>query len=227
MRNYQDKDTCYHDKPVTNGEPSSNNPMIYTAYSKYLAPNTIDRHKLIARFLKCTKSLDPVKINRHPGVEKPLYSKDEVVGAVSLGLISDSELSKSHYNFCSQDVEFERKLSLKSIYGAVKALWKIRKEHRNYVWENRIIEAYPLSFKLPNWDIYYVQKFSGVTPSLFNTVLFYLNFLSVYIKGDRSSRMMLWLQLEDLKHPFRFIVPKKKWVKDYFEPEHTFVRLLK
>lgn len=227
MKNYQDKDTCYHDKIVTDGEPSSNNPMIYTAYSKYLAPNTIDRQKLIARFIRCTKSLYPLKINRHPGVEEPLYSKDEVIGAVSLGLLSDSELSKSHYNFCNTDEEFERKLSLKSILKAAKALYKIKDEHRNYVWKNRIVEAYPLAFLLPPNDVYYVQKYSGKTPGIFTTIMFYLNFISTYVKGDKSSRMMLFLQLNDLKHPLRKIVPKKKWVKNYFEADHTFVRLLK
>jgi len=227
MKVYQDLDTFYHDKPCINGQPSSNNGYIYTAYSKYLAPDTTNRHRLLARFLKCTKSLDPVKINRLPQKETPPCSKDEIIGMVSLGLLSDSELSRSHYNFCNLDTPFERKLSLKSIFGAVRALYKIRNEHRNYVWQNKVIAGYPLAFRLPNWDIYYVQKYSGVTPSLMNTLLFYINFINVYIKGDKSSRMMLFLQLNDLKSPLRKIIPYKKWIKDYFPEDHTFVRLLK
>jgi hypothetical protein len=227
VKPYQDIDTFYHHKPVVNGDPSSNNGYIYTAYSKYLAPNTLDRHRIIARFVKCTKSLDPVKITRLPGMETPPLSKDEIIGMVSLGLISDSELSRSHYNFCSQDIAFERKLSLKSIFGAVKALFKIRKEHRNYVWENRIVEAYPLAFRLPPEDIYYVQKYSGVSPSLLNTTIFYANMAMVWAKGDKSSRMMLFLKLNDLGHPFRKLIPYKKWVRDYFPADHPFVRFLK
>lgn len=224
MKVYQDSDTFYHDKQVINGQPSSNNGYIYTAYSKYLAPDTTDRHKLLARFLKCTKSLDPVKIDRLPQMATPPCSKDEIIGMVSLGLISDYELSRSHYNFCNLDTPFERKLSLKSIFGAVRALYKIRNEHRNYVWKNKVIAGYPLAFRLPPEDIYYVQKYAGNKPGLFNTIMFYLATLSTFIKGDKSSRMMLFLKLNDLNHPLRKLVPKKRWVKAYFEDMHPFVR---
>ena len=227
MYNYQDRETGWHDKMVIDGEPSSNNSWIYSAYSRYLAPNTTDRHKLISRYAKCKRSANPLKIDRLPGKKEPLFSKDEVIGCVSLGLLSDGELSESHYNFCNADEDFERKLSLKSIYKAVKALYKIRNEHRNYVWKNKVLDAYPLAFRLPNWDIYYVQKMGGKSPSLVNTTLFYLNFLSIYIKGDKSSRMMIWLQLNDLDNPLKRILPYKRWVKDYFEDTHPFVRRLK
>lgn len=227
MKVYQDIDTFYHDKPCINGEPSSNNGFIYTAYSKYLNPNTTDRHRILARFIKCTKSLSPVKITRLPQMETPPCSKDEVVGMVSLGLLSNYELSRSHYNFCSQDIEFERKLSLKSIFRAVKALYKIRKEHRNYVWENKVIDAYPLAFRLPPEDIYYVQKYHGVNPGLFNTIMFHLGAISTYIRGDKSSRMMLFLKLNDLNHPLKKLIPVKKWVRNYFGDDHIFTRKLK
>lgn len=227
METFQDRDTFYHDKPTVNGEPSSNNGYIYTAYARYLAPNTVNMHKVLSRYVKCTKSLNPVMITRLPGKEEPPFSKDEVVGAVSMGLLTDNELSNSHYNFSSQDIEFERKLSLKSIFRAVKALYKIRKEHRNYVWKNKIVDAYPLAFRLPPEDIYYVQKFHGKDSGLFNTIMFYLGFLSTYLKGDKSSRMMLFLKLNDLNHPLKRIIPYKKWVRNYFPENHPFVRNLK
>lgn len=222
MSKYQDRNSMYHDKPVENGDPRSNNGWIYSAYSQYLAPETLDHMKLLALRTSCTKSMSPLKITRLPGKETPPQSKDEIIGLISLGLLSNEDLRRSHYNFSSQDVEFERKLSLKSVYKAIKALYAIRNEHRNYIWENKVLDGYPLAFRLAPWDIFYVKKMAGKRPSLLETTLFYLNAYTTIKKGNKSVRMMLWLQLADMKHYLLKYIPLKDYVLSYFGPEHTF-----
>lgn len=222
MSKYQDEYSLWHDRPCVDGKPRSNNGWIYTAYSKYLAPGTFDNIKVAARFAKCLVHANPLVINRLPYKVEPPMSKDEIIGLRSLGYLSDSRLSESHYNFCNIDANFERKLSLKSIYRAVKALYAIRKEHRNYVWQNKVVEAYPLAFRLPPEDIYYSRKLAGKQAGIFNTIAFYLNTAVTMYNGNKSARMMLFLKLRDLKHPLLRFIPLKKYVLAYFGPQHSF-----
>jgi hypothetical protein len=229
--NHQDQWTRWHDKPTDGVNPSSNNGWIYSAYAKYLKGDSIDRSRLLRCYLDCVQSLNPVMVNRSPYQTTPPFSKDEVIGCVSFGLLTDHELENSHYNFCNLDMNFERKLSIKSLFKAAKTLWNIRKEHRNYVWQNKMVEAYPLAFKLPPEDIYYVKKRYNKKPGILLTAAFYINSLLTIKKGDKSSRMMLWLKVKDLEMENTFIgkmVMKryKKWVRDYFHKDHPFVKEL-
>lgn len=223
---YQDSDSFYHDKPTKNGDPSSNNGFIYTAYSNYLAPDSISRNAILARYINCRESLDPLMINRLPYKKLPPQSKDEIIGMVSLGLLSNGELEASHWNFCNIDDKFDRKLTIKSFFKAAISLFKVRKEHRNYAWENNMTETYPLMFNLPLWDRYYVKKQYSVSPNLAEVTFFYLNAAMTYFKGNKSSRMMLWLQLSDLRHPLLKYIPRNKWVRTYFGDDHTFTKNL-
>jgi len=223
---YQDIYTRYHDKPTTNGSIRSNNGWIYSAYSKYLAPDTMDHEKLVYCYNECFRNGSPLKIDRSPNDLYPVLSKDEVIGVVSLALLNDKELEANHWNFCNLEYTPE-KLTFKSVFKAIKALYKIRNEHRNYVWENEIVDAYPLAFYLAPFDQYYVKRFYGKSTTLTQTVAFYLNFISTFYKGNKSVRMMLWLQCEDMNHFLLRFIPKNKWVRDYFSPNHPFVKNLK
>lgn len=88
------------------------------------------------------------------------------------------------------------------------------------------MEAYPLAFRLPPEDIYYVKEYSGVRASIFESVAFYLNAAMTIHNGDKSSRMLLFLKLEDMNHWLKRFVDKDKWVRDYFEENHDFVKNL-
>lgn len=221
-KNYQDKNTMWHDKPVVSGEPSSNNGWIYSAYSVYLAPKSLNYHKLNTVYIACTRSLGPVKIDRLPGMKTPPMSKDEIIGLVSLGFLSVKDLEASSWNFCNLEGFKHRKLSVIRAWRAAKALYSIKNEHRNYVWENNMVDAYPLVFRLAPWDVYYCKAVRGYKTSMFEKVCFYLNALNVIRKGGKSARMMLLLQLKDLKHELLEKVPERKWVYEYFGDEHCF-----
>lgn len=226
MSKYKCKYGLYHDKPCVNNEPSSNNGWTYTAYAKYLAPNTVDDNQIYRTYQQCTKSYTPLMIDRLPNKKYPPFSKDEAIGCVSLGLLHNDELARSYYNFCNIDRDFKRELTLKSTIDAAKTLYNLKDRHRNAVWELEAVEAYPLAFKLAPWDVYYCKKMGGKKASIFESIAFYLNAASTIAKGNKSVRMLLWLQLEDMNHWLLKFVPKNKWVKDYFGPDHDFVKNL-
>lgn len=221
---YQDNHTFYHDRPTQNGEPSSNNGFIYTAYSKYLAPDTTSQKAIEQRFENCMVQYSPLKVDRLPGKIEPPISKDEIIGMVSLGLLNARILEKSHWNYCNVRDYEPKPLSIGRVFRAVKSLWKIRKEHRNYVWENDMKEAYCLAYYLMPQHRYYVKKMSGVKPNLLERLAFYINSIIVFTKGKRYSKMILWLECEDLNHWLLRFINKKRWVKDYFDKEHPFVK---
>lgn len=221
---YQDEDTYWHDRECINGKPRSNNRNIYTAYSKYLAEKTdhITDAKRRLAFEKCVESYEPLKVNRLPDKQEPPMSKDEIIGLVSLGFLEIEDLEKSHWNFCNFEEYKPQKLTLINAIKAVIKMYQIRKEHRNYFWQNKIESIYCLAFLLPLWDIYYVKKFCHEKTTKLEAISFYLNFIMVFLKGDKSSRMLLWLQLKDMNHILCKIVPEKKWIDNYFEDGHPF-----
>jgi hypothetical protein len=231
MKNYQDRWTRWHDKPCTDGEPSSNNGWIYSAYAQHLMPTTVktceDSFKLLDCYLSCRNSVYPLKIDRSPNDPTPPLSKDEVIGVVSLGLLEPVELKSSHWNFCNFVDYKPEKLTIISIIKAAKLLYAARKEHRNYIWENKVEDAYCLAFWLAPHDQYYVLKQYEKKPSILQTIAFYLNIVSVLTSDNKSTKMMLWLQLADLEHPLVNLVPKDKWVRNYFGEEHPFTKGLK
>lgn len=250
MNNYQDRDTFYHDEPCINGEPSSNNRLTYTAYSKYLAPppSAEDLWSRRVAFTQGVESWKPLKVNRLPEKIYPPMSKDEIIGAVSQKLMRDRDLEASHWNFCNLPDYTPEKLTFKKVKIAVEKMLEVRKlakeamrkykstgmeeyldeynelTHRNYFWKNEVTEVYCLLFWLPYWDQYYVKKFCKERASLLQTIFFYLNVIFVLTKGNKSVRMLLWLQCKDLNHWLLKFINEKKWINDYFQEDHPFRR---
>jgi hypothetical protein len=228
---YQDKWTRFHNKPTNGIDYSSNNGWIYSAYAKHLVPDMLDRDLLKECYGSCIKSANPVMIDRSPGQLTPPFSKDEVLGCVSLGFLKNKQLEKSSYNFCNLPTEFNRRLTFSSFIKAAKILFKIRKEHRNYIWQNRLAEAYSLAFKLPPEDIYYVKKMENKNPGIALTVLFYVNSIFTIFAGGESAKMMLWLKVMDLGIQSSILgnlVMKrhKKWIREYFGNDHIFTKVI-
>ena len=224
MSNYQDEQTRWHDKPTKDGKPSSNNGWIYTAYSKYLAPRSYNSEIITMYFNQCVRSYSPLRFDRMPNTIHPPCSKDEVIGALSLGLLTADELRKNHWNFCNLNNYKPKKLSLSGVIRAAKLLYKIRKEHRNYVWQNSLTDAYCLTFVLPPEDQYYALKLAGKRAGIFRTIIFYINTYFTLTGDNKSAKMLRWLQLEDLKHPLLRFVKRDEYVRNYFGDDHTFTK---
>jgi hypothetical protein len=216
MSNYQDEYTRWHDR--TKG---SNNGWIYSAYSKYLVPNTTNHEDLVRCYDECLRSVEPLKVDRSPFDPYPPVSKDEIIGMVSLGLLSRDTLAASHWNICNLEYT-PKKLTFRSFYKAAKILYKLRDEHRNYFWENEIKDTYSLAFYLPPENQYYVNKMDGTRPTIVQTIFFYINTIISLTKGDKSVKMLMWLQLSDMDHWLLRFTKQKKYVETYFEVGHPF-----
>lgn len=234
---YQDEWTRFHDKPTNGKDPSSNNGFMYTAEGIHLAPDDVDMEKVFQCYLKCRRSLFPVKIDRNPGQLTPPLSKDETIALASLGLLTRFELEKSYWNFCNLPEYEQKPLTIKTFIKAVKALYNVNKEvkrlkltgskKRNYVWEKQIVDAYPLAFRLPPEDVFYIKKLYNDKTNIFELVYFFLAACVTIIKDDRSSTMYLWLQLKNIYPKLADKLPLKRYVKRYFGVSHPFYKGLK
>lgn len=228
---YQDSYTMFHDKPTKNGNRSSNNSYIYTAYSRHVVPNMSEISKIHSCYFDCLVSLDKFQINRNPNDPTPPFSRDEVIGLLSIfkkspfGDLLYKSLKKNYWNFCNLP-EYEKKpLNLNRILTAADALYDIKDEHRNTVWKEGIIEAYPLAFRLPPSDIYYLKRLYGYKPSMLERLAFYAETLQSVYKGDKSGRMITWLKIKDLGLEDTFLGAKviareKQSFEEYFGKEH-------
>lgn len=238
--NYQDEWSRWHSKPTDGHNYSTNNGWIYSAYSKYLLRDTernLDYGKLYLCLDKCTRSLEPLKIDRSPNDPTPPISKDEIIGLVSLSMLKSNDLKLSYWNYCNLPEYTQKPLSLVVVWKAIRAgiirnsiVRKLKLtggSKRNYYWENRMIDLYPLAFRLAPWEIYYVKEMSNETPTFFEELTFYLHYIQVILSGNKSTRMMLWLMLKDLRknNMLRF-VNMKKYVTTYFGKEHPFTKNL-
>jgi hypothetical protein len=233
MNNYQDRFTRFHDKPTDGQNPSSNNGFIYTAYAKHVLPDMVNLTSIAACVNKCCVDHNKFQYNRNPNDPTPPMSRDEVMGMLSIlkgnsnpfGIVMYSALKGNHWNFCNLP-EYEKKpLTLNRILTAADALYDIKDEHRNTVWKENIIEAYPLAFRLPPSDIYYLKKLYGDKPNMLERIHFYAETLQSVYKGDRSGRMITWLKIKDLGLEDTFLGKKvisreKQTFEEYFGKEH-------
>lgn len=217
MTTYTDKYGRWHHRPCVNGEPSSNNGWIYTAYARELGED-VDQSKLEYCYNLCLRRKYPLEIDRSPEDRYPPLSHDEVIGLSYLGLLDPRLLELSNWNFCNLWLE-DRKLTIGRFLKAIKSLWAIRKEHRNYVWENEVTDAYYLAFYLAPHNQYYVLRRHGQPTSLLQSLWFHADILVGKFKGSKSTKAMLSLKLHDLNHPAKFIFPKS-YIRNYFDKGH-------
>ena len=207
-----------HDKPcqttinesgIVETLPSSNNGWIYTAfYSKFEHPSFI---QLAETNSKCKRigQLKELSLIRLPGKFEPPMSRDEVIGMFSLGFISVDELIENDWYFCGIEPSW---------YSWPRVLWemfKIRKEHRNHFWENKIFPVYRAAFRVWHHDRFYFKFMHGMTPSFFETIAFILYLIITKIKGTPGEKNILWLQLSDMNFD-----PGKNFFKEYFGEYH-------
>lgn len=229
---YQDRWTRWHHKPVTNGNASSNNGWKYSADSLFLKPGTLDREKLVECYRQCIASEVPLKINRSPGQIYPAKSKDEIMGLRILGLLTDDELQEAHYNHCNLPEYNNKGLSFIKLIRAIKALLDMNKsikeqkltggKVRNYVWENKVVDAYPLAFRLPPEDIYVSRKLAGKFPGIFNTIIFHLSTIVTILTGKKSPKMFMWMKLKALDSFYLKFINESEYIKNYYPEGHPF-----
>lgn len=146
MQNYQDKYSRYHHKPCINGEPSSNNGYIYTAYADKLGLPVNDL-ELQSCFNNCVNEHNTF-ILRSPGKGLPPMSRDEILGAAALRLLKARNLQG--WSFSPRPIPRFNPIKL------VAQLWEVRGKHRNYFWENNLDQLYSFAFSVPLTDRYFI-----------------------------------------------------------------------
>jgi hypothetical protein len=194
---YQDRYGRYHDKPCIDGEPSSNNGWIYTAYANKLRL-PLDQTKLALCYNQCSAG----KLIRSPGQDFPPQSRDEVLGMAALGFLRSPHMNG--WNFSPFPLP---RLNLITL---AKQLCQIRGQHRNYFWQNNLGQIYHVAFSVPLTDRAFILKCWGETHTpraLFYRAIAFVDSLIGkdsgirYLKYGKSKEAMLEEFPAD--HPFR------------------------
>lgn len=197
MNNYQDRYGRYHHKPCIDGEPSSNNGWLYTAYARKLGL-PLDFPKLVDCSRKCALHPFYPRFNRSPGKENPPASRDEVLGLVELGILVYAK--DGSWNFSPRPIP---RFNLLRLIGDIR---EAKGQHRNYFWENNLDQLYRFAFSVPLTDRHYCLKKSNKF-NLFYWAIAKIDSLSSkrsgirYLKYDKDLAAMLEEFPED--HPFR------------------------
>lgn len=205
---YKCKYGLYHDKKVINGEPSSNNGWIYTAYGLklfgevYIESNT---------FNECYQSTqDFMRIDRLPNKRTPPLSIDEVIGMVSLGVLN-ADMLEAYDWYMYGDIRAYKKIRW---IDSIKEAWRCRKQHRNYWWKRNNIKMAKLACKIMPWHKAYIKG----KPNLW----FALHVIFTAMGNNTSAKNLCLLMCEDLNSPLKYLFNKKKQYADYFEDGHIF-----
>lgn len=172
MNNYIDAYGRYHDKIVTESNPSpSNNGWLYTAYAAK-AGLPVNMRTLGPAFNDCRVG-DKILL-RSPGILTPPISRDEILGMVALGLLKpkkDASIGWVYSPYLLPKFSFTKLLA---------QLWKLKPEvsftkqfpfmaitpkHRNYFWENNLDQIYRFAFSVPLVDRHFIlQKWGKYSP---------------------------------------------------------------
>lgn len=176
VNKYQDKWGRFHHKPCINGEPSSNNGWIYTAYTQKVGV-PVDENKLIQCWCECWTNQEHFAC-RNPNQPLPPFSRDEILGAVELKVLQSIWLESHNWNFSPYP------LPKFSAVKLIKQLWQLRPswkpsvtintltksssqtffefKHRNYFWQNNLDQLYRFAFSVPLQDRYFIlQKWNS------------------------------------------------------------------
>ncbi len=162
MNNYYDKYGRLHDKPCIDGEPSSNNGWIYTAYAKKLGI-PLDENKLWECKQACQVWVNNphyMYLTRSPGKKLPPMSRDEILGMAALGLLHPNLANTKNWNFSPFP------LPRLNPFKLISQLLECRGKHRNYFWQNKLDQVYHVAFSVPVTDRAFILRCWGETSSL-------------------------------------------------------------
>lgn len=226
--NFVDKEGLYHDKPVgPDGRFSSQNGFIYTAYADALGFD-VDITSVVDEFNECffISIHGNFHFKRRPDIVNPPVSRDEVLGALALGLFHAKVLERSdwYYNGVKPKVSLKRQL---------KAMWYLKDKHSNTLWSEPVVDAWPLAFTLAPHDRYFAKKIYRMIPTPFEHFMFLIYAVHTLLQkndehGKVSAKNIAWLQLKMLgsKYLIKLTDQKKNFLK-YFGPDHLFTQVKK
>ena len=157
---HKDKYGLFNEKPVIDGEPSGNDGPILTSYAEKEGWE-IDHEKIKKEYWEKLAG-HPIPVERLPGKPFPPPSRDTILGWYWLKLLPVETLRENKWNFSPWPVPGFNPLKTLS------ALWRMRKAHRNALWENGgEPHLWRFAFKVPIQDRAYMLRDSGLKVPLF------------------------------------------------------------
>lgn len=150
----------YHDKPVIDGKPSSNNGFIYSAYAKKLGLPVGDLSEVFNNCLVNGKF-----IKRLPNKPLPVVSKDELLGSAALGLLKQHHLNGFNFSpYPSPAFKLRRFLeqlltflpTKEPTYHKDQPLMGYYIRHRDHIWREKLDQLYGFMFSVPLTDRYFL-----------------------------------------------------------------------
>jgi hypothetical protein len=188
MNSYQDQWGRYHDKPCKDGEPSSGNGWIYSAYAAK-AGLPLNDTLLNECFRDCIAKREDGKVcfTRHPEgrfTEVPI-SRDEILGMAALGLLRKGHLNG--WSFSPYPLPRFRLIMLikqaKEAYG----------KHRNYLWLNGLQQLYRFAYSVPLQDRYFLLTNSNIESNVVAKA-FYWAYAKVQSLVTKPKNGIHWLK---------------------------------
>ena len=182
MNNYFDKWGRLHHKLCVNEEPAGNNGWIYSAYL-HKAGGKLDFDKLHVCFGECFRD---GAFHRHPPsiTSKTPNSRDEILGAASLGLLLPAHLNG--WNFSPYPIP---SFSLKTL---IKQIKELKGQHRNYFWKNNLNQIFRFAFSVPLQDRAFLLECWGETKSF--RYFFYKGIAMLDAKFAKPKNGIHWLK---------------------------------
>jgi hypothetical protein len=208
---YIDSFGRYHDKPTINGQTSSNNAWIYTAYSKRvgLISDLTPDAKKEALYCFAWK----VRLRE---IVTPVISRDECIGLVYLLDPQDTISLYKTWNFSPY------KLPKLNIFKLIYELIQCIGEHRNYFWQNDFRQMRHVAFMVPFQDRAFIMRHWGMKVPWHYRLIEWID--KKIQKDNRTSKAIKSFKygLDQFKgicyyfevgHPIRDFITKK-WTED-------------
>lgn len=195
---YIDRYGRIHDKPVVNGDYSSNNGFFYSAVARKLGGFVPIDYRYAS---ECSKR----KVRHLDKVEPPI-SRDEILGLVSLGTMTQRELPT--WSFSPYPLPNFNLITL------VKQLWDCKDKHRNYFWQNNLSQVYHVAFSVPLQDRHFINTIF----KRFNPLYWVIAKVDSWLTPKSNSGHLIRFLKYD-------IMPDIKVFEEYFGPTHPITYL--
>ena len=191
--NYVDGWGRWHDKPVTEGNPTPcNNAFLYSCYASLVGlPVRLDG--VLNCFLDC---MECYGFTRHPS-KKPLpaSSHDELVGMCMLGEVVARGIivryGQQHYQVCNLPGFLPTLWRKLNWIRVVKELYALSKEPNPRKATPNYPYIMPVTFKHSLHHIYFYRRCGRVPPGTASACYFILATLFTIFNGSNSSKVML------------------------------------
>lgn len=183
---YQDKFGLYHLRPCVDGEPSGNDGPIITAYAQKEGLE-VDLNRIKELYWDQLAGGE-IPTERLPGKSTPPPSRDTVLGWYWLGFLSVPTLIKHDWSFSPFP------LPKFNIYKTILALWRMRKAHRNTLWQGSgEPHLWRFAFSVPIQDRAYMLRHSGYKVPWSYTVFEFIH--KKLIWKSESSKRIAWRKI--------------------------------